>query len=262
MTDAVAKPESVYHHPRYYEAAFSFRDIEQEAAVIDELIRRYVGGPATRVLEIACGHGPHIAALAKRGYAYTGLDCDPGMLDYARDRALAEGVHAQFIEADLCRFALPDPVDAAFVLIGSLYVTSTAELDTHFDSMARAIRPGGIYILDRCIDFMPAVDIIETWEEDYQGIHVEVSYLSESVNRVEQTYRETLTVKAVAEGETPVTLEETMLKRAIYPQEFLSYLDRRPDFEFVGWWNDWDLSLPIDGCEEAPRAVTVIRRTT
>lgn len=33
------------------------------------------------------------------------------------------------------------------------------------------------------------------------------------------------------------------------------------DFEFVGWWNDWDLSLPLDEVTRGiVRPITILRR--
>ena len=58
----------------------------------------------------------------------------------------------------------------ACVLLGSLYVSSNEELRSHFDAVARALKPGGLYVLDWCVDFSPAVDICDTWEESQDGI--------------------------------------------------------------------------------------------
>lgn len=36
------------------------------------------------------------------------------------------------------------------------------------------------------------------------------------------------------------------MRREIYPQEFLLFLAQHPDFEFVGWWNNEDVTQPFD----------------
>jgi SAM-dependent methyltransferase len=66
------------------------------------LVRRF-GGP---VLELACGTGRVLAALASAGYACTGVDSSPAMLERAeqrlRDRTLsARLVHQRVEELDL-----------------------------------------------------------------------------------------------------------------------------------------------------------------
>lgn len=44
---------------------------------------------------------------------------------------------------------------------------------------------------------------------------------------------------------TPKHIVGRERKRAIYPQEFLCLIDRSPDFEFLRWWNHWDLPQPL-----------------
>jgi hypothetical protein len=38
------------------------------------------------------------------------------------------------------------------------------------------------------------------------------------------------------------TLREVTVRREVYPQEFLLFLAQRPEFEFIGWWNHWDVT--------------------
>jgi len=252
--------EKVYSQPEYYEIAFSFRDLGHEVATLAELARRHSTIPVTHVLEIACGNSPHLAELAKHGFTYTGIDRNEVMLGAARQRAGSLGVDARLVRADLANFDLPERVDFAFVLLGSLYVTSNEELRSHFDAMGRALRPGGLYVLDWCVDFIPAIDIWDTWDAERGGVRVKASYKSVSVNRAQQVYRETLTLEVDDHGRQ-MTFMEVALKRAIYPQEFLLFLDERPDFEFVGWWDDWDLEQPIDNAQTVTRPVIAVRRT-
>jgi SAM-dependent methyltransferase len=145
----------VYQHPKYYEIAFSFRDVGAEVAVFEDVIRQYSRIPVTRMLEVGCGPAPHLPELTRRGHAYVGLDLSQAMLAYAYDRAQALQVSATFIEADMRHFHLPEPVDFAFMLLGSLFVQSTADLTAHFDAMGQALKPGSLYLLDWCITFAP-----------------------------------------------------------------------------------------------------------
>jgi hypothetical protein len=76
---------------------------------------------------------------------------------------------------------------------------------------------------------------------------------------VEQTVEETLTLEVDDTG-TQAVLRETMVRRDIYPQEFLLLLAGRADFEFVGWWNNWDLGQPLDGTQPINRPIVVVRK--
>ncbi|MCP4644442.1 MAG: class I SAM-dependent methyltransferase [bacterium] len=251
---------SLYDHPRYYDLAFSFRDVAGEVSVMEEAIRRCSTIPARRVLEIACGHGPHAGEWMARGYDYLGLDLSDTMMAYGMERHRGTERAPTFLKADMRDFELDEPVDFVYVLLGSLYVTTTPDLFAHFDAVARALKPGGLYFMDWVIDFDPHVDLCDTWHVDEDGVYMRVSYVTSCVNRIEQTYRERVVMEVEQSG-TSTTIEGEAVKRAIFPQEFLAMIAARPDFEFVGWWNEWDLSDPLDGTESTNRPVIVVRRT-
>jgi SAM-dependent methyltransferase len=61
------------------------------------------GGP---VLEIACGTGRVAIPIARQGFAVTGLDVVPAMLDRARSKAEAAGLSVRFVEGDARDFDL------------------------------------------------------------------------------------------------------------------------------------------------------------
>ena len=249
----------VYRNPRYYEIAFSFRDIPAEVDVIQELIRRHSRIPVSTVLELACGPAPHLGELVRRGYEYVGLDLSHQMLAYAQVRAGTIGAPARFELADMVDFQVAEPVDFAFVLLGSLLARNTAELGAHFDCVGRALRPGGLYLLDSCVIFTPRPEIEETWEMVDGDVKVGVTYRAVLQDPVEQIAEETMTLEVEHKDQSTV-LREVGLQRQIYPQEFLMFVANRSDFELAGWWNNWDLSQPTKGTQEINRPIAVLRR--
>ena len=74
-------------------------------------------------------------------------------------------------------------------------------------------------------------------------IEVKVRYSTRLLHPAKQHYEETLSA-LVRDGKQRLHLNHTNIRRAIYPQEFMLAATYLNDFEFVGWWNDWDLSLP------------------
>jgi hypothetical protein len=48
--------------------------------------------------------------------------------------------------------------------------------------------------------------------------------------------------------------------RTIFPQEFLLLVEKSRQFEFIGWWNLWNLEEPVEKAEHIDRPITVIRR--
>jgi SAM-dependent methyltransferase len=249
----------VYQNPKYYEIAFSFRDIVGEVDVFEDVIRNYSLIPVSKVFELGCGPAPHLEELARRDYEYLGLDLSPDMLTYAETKAQAIKASAGFHLADMTDFELTEQVDFAFVLLGSLQARNTAELVSHFDSVGRVLKSGGLYLLDWCINFTPNTEESESWEMAKGPVKVKTTYQTKLIHPVEQVTEETLTLDIDHAGERDV-IRETWVRREIYPQEFLMFIATRKDFEFIGWWNDWDLTQPLDGAREINRPITVLRR--
>jgi SAM-dependent methyltransferase len=249
----------VYDSPRYYDIAFSYRDFAREVSVFNACIEKFSRTPVRRVLEICCGQAPHLEELHKQGFHYVGVDRSESMLERAREKAEEIGVRVELLQQDLTDFSLSDPADFAFVALASLYVTNNEELLAHFIAMARALRPGALYLMEWCVDFDPMVDVVDSWEVEREGIRVQASYWSASVNRVEQLYEDTLHLE-IDEGGRHFVLEDKSLRRRIFPQEFLAFVRDHTDFEFLGWWNDWDLNQPITGEHGVDRPIILLRR--
>jgi len=251
---------ALYDHPSYYEIAFSFRSIPNEVDLFEECFRRFSKIPVKTVLELGCGNSPHMEELAKRGYRYTGFDLNPAMLEYSRDKAKRLGIETTLIEGDMRDFNLGSPADFVYIMLGSLYVANTEELKSHFDSVARALKKGGLYLMDWCLHTAPSPAVQDSWEEERDGIRVKTTFLSNPVSLIEQTFEDTIVLEVDDHG-NKLTLTQQGIKRAIYPQEFLTFINGRQDFEFVGWWNDWDLDQPLEKAKDTSRPVALVRRT-
>ncbi|NLY30459.1 MAG: class I SAM-dependent methyltransferase [Firmicutes bacterium] len=251
--------DSLYANPFYYEIAFSYRDIPKEVQVMQEVIRRYSPIPVKRVLELGCGNSPHMLELLQRGYSYVGLDLSPEMLQYSREKAQQLGQSIELYRQNMNDFQLDTPVDFAFIMLGSLYVKNTSELISHFASVNRALNPGGLYFLDWCVDFSWLADTTDSWIMERDGIIVEVSHSTELINYIDQTFRERITLLVNDRGQVR-HLQQDSIRRAIYPQEFLLITDQQ-GFEFIGWWNNWNLNRPLAGTEEqVVRPISVLRK--
>ena len=258
----------VYDNPKYYEIAFSFRNIPAEVDVFEECFKRFSKIPVKSVLELGCGNSPHMEELIKRGYQYSGLDLSKAMLEYSREKASHIGAEVNLIQADMIDFSFETMVDFVYVLLGSLHVKSTSELLTHFNSVAQVLRNGGLYLLDWCVHFDPpggsddppaGSEGAYNWDMERDGIKVKTSVSWKVINRVEQTFEETQILEVNDHGEK-LTLVEKDITRAIYPQEFLCFVSGLKDFEFVGWWNNWDLRQPLEQADKIDRPIALVRR--
>ncbi len=251
----------IYDHPTYYEVAFSFRDIPKETTFLSNCIDRYSKIEVNRVLEIACGYAPHAGELAKHGYRYLGLDNNRNMLDFAVDKWRQLDPKPEFLNADMTSFQTDQPVEFAYVMLGSLYVNTPDEMNSHFVSMADALRPGGLYLLDWCVQFGDPMKYADRNEVTHErdGIRIKSRFDIRLIDPPRQMYEEVWTLDIDDHGHRQ-QLQRTEQNRAIFPDEFLSFVNGRSDFEFVGWWSDWDFAQPISDNRQIIRPFALLRR--
>ncbi|NIV39489.1 MAG: methyltransferase domain-containing protein [Anaerolineae bacterium] len=246
--------KSVYDEPRYYEIAFSYRDIAAEVDTFELCFERYSGLPVKSVLELGSGNSPHLEELLSRGYAYTGLDRSEAMLEYSSQKASAIPGKAAFVRGDMVDFTISETFDFVFIMLGSLHTQNTQELRSHFSSVSRVLNRGGLYLLDWCVRFAPFSEPSESWTMERDGIRVTTRYSEKLIDLVEQLVEETFTVKVMDDGAV-THLAETGIRRVIFPQEFLQLIEHSGEFEFVGWWNNWDLESPLGDVKD-PRSIS------
>jgi ubiquinone/menaquinone biosynthesis C-methylase UbiE len=76
--------------------------------------------PGARVLDVGCGDGRHVVAVATRRCRAVGLDYDPGVVRQARERATRARARADFIVGDAARLPFRDATFAAVVCTETL----------------------------------------------------------------------------------------------------------------------------------------------
>ncbi len=248
-----------YDHPADYERALApFRDLRREMDFFEKAISRFSRVPVRTLLEVACGSCAHLPEAARRGYRYVGLDRNPRMLAHAAARAAALDTDFRGVRADLRRFHLRPKADFAFVLFGSLYRSSNAELRRHLECMARSLKPGGLYVLHMVVEGHPD-HIARAWREDVRvdGIAIRVEYERRLLDWSRQLREETLRL-TLREGRRTRQIVERNLDKFILPQEFLLLLEPTP-FHLVGWYDGFRIGRPFDGRKAANYVVAVLR---
>ena len=98
-----------------YDAIYSFKNYEEEAAKLHELIQKHGRSMGNDLLEVACGTGGHITYL-KDNYSVEGLDLSPKML------RLAKRKHPDvvFHRSDMVSFKLKKHFDAITCLFSAI----------------------------------------------------------------------------------------------------------------------------------------------
>ena len=100
------------HAPIYEQNEFTKNTVRE----VDFLLEELELPPGASILDVGCGTGRHSIALAKGGYAVTGLDLSSGMLAKAAEATKAADVHVEWIHADAAHFSFPGMYDAAICL--------------------------------------------------------------------------------------------------------------------------------------------------
>src|SRR6185503_1130766 len=96
--------------------------------------------PGARLLDLGCGTGEDALFLGSRGYAVTGIDSAPGMIERAREKAAQQRNEARFEVASLEDLEpLGREFDGAYSNFGAL---NCADLRAAGRGLARALRPG------------------------------------------------------------------------------------------------------------------------
>ncbi len=151
-------------------------DSSAETAFIDSIIKR-AHSQAVTLLEVACGTGGIIAALAGR-YRVSGLDISPGMLAVARKK-LPGGTPLHL--ADMSCFKLNVKFDAIIcVYHGINHLLGFSAWEHFFDCAYRHLNDGGVLVFDTyppsSLEMMTGVPkIVERFGENYLHIRVRTS---------------------------------------------------------------------------------------
>jgi trans-aconitate methyltransferase len=122
--------------PARYQSRHSYVYAHGEA-----LIGLLAPQPGERILDLGCGSGQLTTKIAESGADVLGIDMSPEMIAEARQNFPA----LKFEVADAARFAVGVPVDAVFSNAALHWVK---DADGVAESVARALRPGGRFVME------------------------------------------------------------------------------------------------------------------
>jgi SAM-dependent methyltransferase len=251
-----------YSAPRFYEIAFDMNR-KGEVDFLVHSFEAYAQGKVRNVLDIACGTGPHLIRLAERGYHMTGLDLSPDNIRFLDERLHGRQLTADLRVGDMTAFRLPEPVDAAICMQDSQgHLLTNEQLLAHLRSVARALRPGGLYVFDRYMASSwtnPARNW--SWSRRRGRLIVRASFSAlNDVNPVTQVFRERMTLEAIENGRRRV-YRQTHLSRMVFPQELRTLVDLAGGFEFVEWFFGFKPHQKLERSKHPLLMVVVLRRT-
>jgi SAM-dependent methyltransferase len=136
--------EEMFVSPGWQGVQLSWDSVEDADDQVDRIERALQLEPGMRVLDVPCGTGRISSRLAARGYDVVGVDLTERFLDEAR----ARGDGVRYERGDMRELAFAEGFDAALCFWGSVgYFDDDGNL-AQLRSAARALRPGGRYLID------------------------------------------------------------------------------------------------------------------
>lgn len=229
-----------YSRALAYEAAFAYRDVDKEVAVIRRWFALHADRPMRSMLELAAGPGEHARAFSRLGIEAHALDASPAMCKLALRRAREEKVQLDVHRCDMRRFELHRRFDLIVTMLDSVsHLLTIDDMVNHLVAAGRHLNVGGLYIME-CA-FPPSLGEAPTeastlprWNAGRGDFNVEVRW-----GEAEDTF-------------DPITQQATT-SVSIHPADGSPPIAERLRFHH---WNP----LELEACARLQRRLSVVAR--
>ncbi|MEU5342760.1 methyltransferase domain-containing protein [Streptomyces sp. NPDC020766] len=105
--------------------------------------------PGSRVLDLCCGPGVYLVPLARRGYAVTGVDLSPVMLERAGAVCEEAGAEVRLVRADMLTHVDPGSYDVVLNVFTSFgYFDAPDDNERVLRNAYDSLVPGGQLLID------------------------------------------------------------------------------------------------------------------
>jgi SAM-dependent methyltransferase len=252
-----------YDRPQYFDMVFR-DETSDEVRFFGGVFKQFVDGKVERLYEPGCGSGRLVAAMAGEGFDLVAVDNNDAMLGYLRRRLKRRGLSGELINADMTTHVCEPKVDVAFCTFNTFrHLLDEKSAIAHLQSVAKSLRPGGVYILGfHCIPLDADPDCTERWTATHGGTKISVTLKVIEFERRKR--RETLRVSIKAtkrSGEIERLRSEFQLRLYTHKQA-KALLEKVADvFEIAGVYDfDYDLDEPREIDEDLTDAVFVLRK--
>jgi SAM-dependent methyltransferase len=146
-----ASQPRIYDAPTLYDAAFGFRDFEDEVDFLCAAHEKHgnTGGAPRKILELAAGPARHAVEAASRGMEATAVDLSAAMAAHGAKIATENDVALEYRVGDV-REALPfTEICSAWLLLGSVgHLLTNDDALRCFQNARKALADGGTLILE------------------------------------------------------------------------------------------------------------------
>lgn|SRR3989338_2359425 len=133
----------------YYDLIYQRKAYTKECDFLKALFKRHgLKNPKT-ILDLGCGTGNHLIALAKRGYTVTGVDQSPVMLHQAKLKLEKFKLKAQLMEDSISLFKVKEKFDAAICMFSVInYIVNEKDIERGLKNIYRHMKRDSLFIFD------------------------------------------------------------------------------------------------------------------
>lgn len=212
----------------FYDALYADKDYESEVRFVVDVFTEYGVPAGASILDLGCGTGGHAIPLARRGYAVTGVDRSPEMVEQAVEKARVQSLDVDFAVGDVRSLRLGHTFDAVISMFAVLsYQLTNEDLAATFQTVSAHLRPGGLFIFDAW--FGPAV-LSERPEQRSKTVQTAegdtiVRRATPTLDLVSQTVRVDYEIERSRGDEVVATARESHTVRFLFVQEIHQMLD-------------------------------------
>lgn len=262
------EPFDWYETPLYYDIIFD-EDTQREADFLEYVYDEYVDaarrkGQPIRLLEPACGSGRLLCEMAARGMDGIGFDLSEGMLRFAHQRIIDRKVKskAKAVNADMADFAFKQKFDLAYCGVSTFkYLLTEADARAHLQCMARALKPGGVYVLGFHIsDYDHRTRQRERWVATRGDTQVTCNIQSWPADR--KTRTEQVRSRLIVKNNSDTKHYETQWQFRTYDaRQVMSLLRSVPELEHLNTYDmNYDPETARDDIDERYDCVLILRK--
>jgi SAM-dependent methyltransferase len=244
-----------YDFPQYFDLGFQ-DETEKEVAFLPLAFERFGTGEMKRILEPGCGSGRLVVSLAKKGYDVTGFDLSDSMLKFLNKQLAKKKLKATTYKQDMSNFEVAEPYDVVLNTFNTFRHLLTEEsAESHFHSVARALRPGGLFFFGlHLLPHYADQTSIERWTSKAGSTSVTFTLRGiewESRKRIE-TIRISMLIRKP--NQDPIRVRSEIQLRTYRLHQLLSLLKRIPELELVETYDFWyeideSVKLTRDSCD-------------
>ena len=134
----------------HYDDFYAEKNYAAECDLIEAALKQY-SKPVHTLLDVGCGTGGHALMLSQRGYATTGVDLSPSMLERAQAKsdALTLTTQPTWLCGDARNFSAGGTFDAAIMMFAVIgYLTGNDDVLAGLRNIRAHLAPGALFLCD------------------------------------------------------------------------------------------------------------------